>query len=170
MSLSKFFVFLEQTNSRFDQNWETRKTRIFFSFSFPTFFSIQTGKIKKLTTHNKKNLDLIRITELRNNPIPNKNRFQNKHTIPKKIISLPRSNIFLNKCYQNKHILLDLPKITSTYAEIKEKHKCVGGVTFVLCYWRCRHCAGEEEMWEQEEKNTENSCSLMASFFLFCNQ
>ena len=51
-------------------------------------------------------------------------------------ISLPKYNIFLNKCYQNKSILQDLPKITSTYAEIKGKHKCVGGVTFISCYWR----------------------------------
>ena len=67
-------------------------------------------------------------------------------TIPKKIIFLHRSNIFLNKCYQNKPILLDLPKITSTCVEIKGNHRCVGGVTFVSCYWRCHHYAGGEEI------------------------
>ena len=54
-----------------------------------------------------------------------------KNTKKRKKISLPRSNIFLNKCYQNKSILLDLPKITSICTEIKGKHKYVGGVTFV---------------------------------------
>ena len=70
-------------------------------------------------------------------------------TIPKKkkkIISLPRSNIFLNKCYQNKPILLNLPEITSTRAEIKGKHRCVDGIIFISCYWRCHQCDGGKEM------------------------
>ena len=58
-------------------------------------------------------------------------RAKNTKTKKKKNLSLPRSNIFLNKCYQNKSILLDLPKITSICTEIKGKHKYVGGVTFV---------------------------------------
>ena len=61
--------------------------------------------------------------------------FKNKRVEnTKKKFYLPRSNIFLNKYYQNKPIVLDLPKITSTCAKIKGKHKCVGGVAFLLCY------------------------------------
>ena len=98
----------------------------------------------------KKNSNLIRIIKLRNNLISNKNRFQNKHTIQKKksLYPDPTFFIFLNKCYQNKPILLDLPKTISTYEKIKGKHKCVGGVTFSSCYWRCHHYAGKKEMWE----------------------
>ena len=58
--------------------------------------------------------------------------FENKRVKnTKKNLPLPRSNIFLNKCYTKKPILLDLPKITSICTEIKGKHKYVGGVTFV---------------------------------------
>ena len=73
--------------------------------------------------------------------------FENKRVKnTKKNLPLPRSNIFLNKCYTKKPILLDLPKITSICVEIKGKHRCIGGVTFVSCCWRHLHYARREEM------------------------
>ena len=103
------------------------------------------GKIKKLTTHDKKKL------------ISHSNHITN--------ISLPKSNIFLNKCYQNKPILLYLPKITSTYAEIKGKHKCVGGVTFIRATGD-NVIVLEKRKCENGEKKTRRTTILLWIFLI----
>ena len=71
---------------------------------------------------------------------------------------------FSTNVAKKKPILLDQPKITSTYAEIKRKHKCVGRVTFIS--WECCHYVGEEEIWEEEEKKYEEEIFSLW-FFLF---
>ena len=53
----------------------------------------------------------------------------------------------------------------------KGKHRCIGGVSFISCYWRHSHYTRGEttckERWEQREKK--HGEQPFSDAFLFCS-